>query len=415
VKNILLICCIVTTATAVCAENWPAWRGPEGTGVCREKNVPVHWSRTENVKWRKPLPERGNSTPIVWGDRIFITQAVANDGQRLVMCFDRHDGKLLWQKGPADVPKEVTHETNPYCSGSPVTDGERVIANFGSAGVWCFDFQGKELWHRDLGKQEHIWGGGTSPVLHGNLCFVNFGPGENTALVALDKKTGAIVWKREEPGGKFGHTSAEWLGSWSTPVVVRAGNADELIMTFPKRVAAFDPSSGEERWTCQGLNPLVYTSPLHHDGVIVAMGGFGGSALAVKTGGHGDVTETNRLWHQPKCRQRIGSGVIAGDHIYILDDPGIAECIELKTGKSIWEERLKGPGNTAQSWGSMVGADGRLYVVNQGGDAFVLKASPQFEVLATNSLGETTMGSIAVSDGELFIRTHDALWCIGSK
>ncbi|MGI8603160.1 MAG: PQQ-binding-like beta-propeller repeat protein [Verrucomicrobiales bacterium] len=414
-KPFLLCLSTCIAVPASLADNWPAWRGPDGTGVCVEKSLPLHWDRTQNVKWRIPLPERGNSTPIVWGQRLFLTQALEKDGQRLVMCFDRENGHLHWQRGPSGVPKEVTHETNPYCSGSPVTDGERVIAFFGSAGVWCFDFEGKEVWHRELGKQEHVWGGGTSPCLHGNLYFVNFGPGENTALFALDKKTGATVWKHEEPGGKFGHSQKDWLGSWSTPVVVRPAGRDELIMTYPGRVVAFDPATGKELWTCRGLNPLVYTSPLHADGVIVAMGGFGGSMLAVKPGGSGDVTESHRLWHVPKSRQRIGSGVVAGDHIFILDDPGIAECVELKTGKPLWEERLKGPGKTGQSWGSMVLAGDKIYVVNQGGDSFVLNAGPKFEVLATNPLGETTMSSPAISNGEIFIRTHEALWCIRDK
>lgn len=402
------------------ASPWPAWRGPEGTGVTKETKLPLQWDRTNHVRWKTPLPDRGNSTPVIWGGKVFVTQALEKDNQRTLMCFDRTDGKLRWHQDVAWTAEDPSHETNPHCAASPVTDGERVIVSHGSAGLICYDLDGKELWRRDLGTQRHIWGYAASPVIQGNLCYLNFGPGERTFLIAVDKRTGEKVWQVDDPGGhsgekKPGAESPPWVGSWSTPVFIPSGGSDSLVMSWPNRVVAFDPASGKERWTCRGLNPLVYTSILQHNGVVVAMGGFGGMALAVKTGGTGDVTDTHRLWHHPKTKQRIGSGVIAGDHIYILNDPGVAECFELSTGKRVWEERLKGPGAKADSWSSMVLAGDRIYVINQSGDSFVLKASPQFEVLATNPLGETCMASIAPSDGELFIRTYKHLWCIGEK
>jgi outer membrane protein assembly factor BamB len=186
-------------------------------------------------------------------------------------------------------------------------------------------------------------------------------------------------------------------------------------MTFPNRVAGLDPSTGKEHWTCSGLTPLVYTSPLYANGIVVAMAGYGGSSLGVKTGGHDDVTQTHRLWQVPKNKQRIGSGVISGDYIYILDDPGIAECIEVKSGKVVWEERLKGQAAKGDNWSSLMLSGDKWYAINQAGDAFVVRASPKFEVLASNSLGETAMSSIAPSNGELFIRTYKALWCISEK
>lgn len=415
-----LITLISTFASAnILAGNWPAWRGPGGQGVSPEKNLPTHWNTTNNVRWRTPLPDRGNSTPIVWGDRTFVTQAIEKERRRMLMCLDRRNGKLLWQSGVTFTDTEPTHETNPDCSASPATDGERVIASFGSAGLYCYNLKGQELWHRDLGKQIHIWGNAASPVIHGDLCLLNFGPGERTFLMAVNKQSGETVWQVNEPGGhsgqnKPGESGNHWIGSWTTPVPVRVNGREELLMTFPSRVCAFDPATGKELWTCRGLNPLVYTSPLFSDGIVVAMGGFNGSTVAVKPGGRGDVTESHRLWQHPKTKQRIGSGVIHGGYIYILNDPGVAECFELKTGKLVWEERLKGPAAKTSSWSSMVSADGRLYAINQGGDTFVLKASPQFELLSTNPLGETSNSSVAISDGELFIRTYKSLWCIAS-
>ena len=413
-----LVLLTFVTVVSACAANWPAWRGPFGTGVCLETNLPVHWTTNENVRWRAPLPERGNSTPIIWGNRLFVTQAIEKENRRNLMCFDKATGKLLWQSGVTYEDKEPTHPTNPYCSASPVTDGQIVIASFGSAGLSAYDFVGKELWHRDLGKQHHIWGNAASPVIYKDLCILNVGPGERTFLVALDKKTGEEKWRADEPGGDFGEAKegqrAVWIGSWTTPTIIEESGQPRLIMTFPKRVASLEPATGREVWTCRGLNPLVYTSPLYSDGIIVAMGGFSGSALAVKTGGSGDVTDTHRLWHHAKTKQRIGSGVIAGDHIYILNDPGVAECFELRTGKLVWEERLKGPAKS-DSWSSMVLSGKRLYVGNQGGDNFVLEASPTFKPLATNSLHEPIFSSVAVSDGNLFLRTHKALWCVANK
>jgi outer membrane protein assembly factor BamB len=404
-------------ANPVSSSNWPAWRGPQGTGICTETNLPLHWSTNQNVRWRTPLPEPGNSTPVVWGNRVFITQAISKENRRTLVCFDRPSGKQLWQQGVVYPERELSHETNPHCSASPVTDGERVIASFGSAGLYCYDLDGKTIWNRDLGKQTHIWGNAASPMLHGNLCILNFGPGDRTFLIAVDKKTGQTVWQKDEPGGATGEKKStddkpEWIGSWSTPVAINVDGHEELIMSFPKRVVAFEPRTGAELWTCRGLNPLVYTSPLYDEGVIVSMGGFGGSALAVRPGGRGDVTDSRRLWQIPKTRQRIGSGVISAGHIYIHTDPGVAECFDLQTGKAVWEERLKGPGAKGDSWSSMVRSGERLYVVNQSGDTFVLKASPKFEVLATNSVAERTLSSLAVSQGDIFIRTYKALWCI---
>jgi outer membrane protein assembly factor BamB len=252
-------------------------------GISAESNLPLGWSPTENIVWKTKLPQRGNSTPIVWDDRIFLTQAVENEKRRTLMCLDAADGQLLWHVGTDYAEAEPTHLSNPYCSASPVTDGERVIAWYGSAGVFCYDFAGKELWRRDLGIQEHEWGYAASPVLHGDLCFLSFGPGKREFVIALNKKTGEAVWQFDVPQpAKLDvaedkktpeQRNDELRGSWSTPLVIRTGGRDELIMTLPERVVAFDPKSGRQLWHCEGLGSLVYTSPMWGDGVLVALGG----------------------------------------------------------------------------------------------------------------------------------------------
>jgi outer membrane protein assembly factor BamB len=199
--KILTASIVVTSFLSVSARaaNWPAWRGFDGLGHTPEKSLPIRWSATENVKWKVPLSDRGNSTPVIWGHQVFVTQAIEKDHLRSLMCFSRADGRLLWQKSVTYTAKEESHKDNPPCSASPVVDGERVIVSHASAGIFCYDFNGKELWKRDLGKQEFEWGSGSSPVLHGDVCILYFGPGKGAHLIALDKKTGRTIWKYDEP------------------------------------------------------------------------------------------------------------------------------------------------------------------------------------------------------------------------
>jgi outer membrane protein assembly factor BamB len=417
---------LLLTAHATAA-NWPAWRGPDGQGHTTEQDLPLKWTATENVRWKVALPDEGNSTPVVWGDRIFVTQATdkkdwpppgaggpASAYKRSLLCLARADGKKLWERTVEYKEKESTHPTNPYCSASPVTDGERVIVSHGSAGMYCYDLDGKELWKKDLGKLEFIWGNAASPILYGDLAILWCGPGERQFLLAVNKKTGETVWEHKEPGGANGFERNGWRGSWSTPVVVKVGDHDELLLGVPKKAKAFDPKTGTELWSCDGPSELFYTSPVYAGGIAVFMCGFHGPALAVKAGGKGDVTSTHRLWyHKEKIPQRIGSPVIVGDHIYHVNEDGTAQCLELKTGKDVWDKkRLPG-----KFWGSLVAtADGKLYTTSMEGTTFVLKADPaMFEELARNPLGERVMASIVISDGELFIRGYKNLWCIGMK
>jgi outer membrane protein assembly factor BamB len=411
-RGLWAVTILALTGTAT-AEDWPGWRGPRGDGTSTETGLPTTWSATENVRWNYPLPGPGNSSPVVWGDRVFLTQALDKPGtRRAVLCLDRTSGTLLWQQVTPFEGKEPTHGTNPYCAATPVTDGERVIASHGSAGVVCYDLEGQRLWHRDLGPFIHVWGTAASPILYGDLVILNCGPGERTFLLAMDKRTGADVWKVEEPGGKSGEKgNSEWIGSWSTPRVITVQGQDQLIMPWPEAVKAYDPQTGEVLWTCKGLTKLVYTSPLATPEVVVAMSGFHGTALAVKPDGRGDVTATHRLWHHAeKNPQRIGTGVILGDHVFLANaGPGTIQCIEWKTGKDLWEGKRPG----GDHWGSLILADGKLYATDQAGTTFVLAAKPDYQLLARNCLGEPTNATPAVSRGELFIRTDKHLWCIG--
>jgi outer membrane protein assembly factor BamB len=414
VSAILLLC---ATGGFLAAADWPAWRGTAQNGVTQETGLPETWSNTENVAWKAPLPGPGNSTPVIHGDRVFVTCASDKGAVRSVLCFDRATGNELWRRDTKFAGQEATHETNPYCSASPVTDGRRVLAWHGSAGVVAYTVDGQPLWHRDLGPFRHIWGNGSSPVLHDETLILNLGPGPESRLAALDAATGKTRWENDLAEAK-GKSPEEWKGSWSTPVLhyQTAAPAEmwTIVLSLPGYVAGFDPSDGKEIWRCRGLGDLVYTNPVVGNGVIVAMSGYQGPAIGMRLpalGQRGDLTDTHRLWREEKPQQRVGSGVIAGDHFYIVNDPGVAQCIELKTGKTAWRKRAAG-----STWSSSVLSGDRIYVTDQAGQTVVFRATPtDLEVLHRNDLGETTRASPAVSDGQVFIRTHRNLYCIGAR
>jgi outer membrane protein assembly factor BamB len=386
------------------ADNWPAWRGPTGQGYCFEKDILLNWSDKENIKWKIDLAHQGNSTPVVWNDRIFLTQANKLGETRSLMCFARADGKQLWQQDVKYPEKERNWNDNWYANASPATDGELVVVSFGSAGMYCYDFSGQELWKRtDLGQWEHAFGNASSPVLYGDLVILWCGPNENKGrnfLLAVNKKTGETVWEKDEKAG-----------SWGTPILIKADDRDQLLLNTVPFVKSYDPATGEELWFCEGLSKYAYTSPLFANGVAVGMSGYGGAALGVKLGGNGDITG-NRLWHHPNNIQRVGSGMIVGDHVYIVEENGVPHCYNLQTGEEVWQVDKRPSGGT--TWGSMVHAEGRLYVLMRNGKTQVFAANPQYELLATNDLGPAeTNSTLAISSGDIFIRTFKHLWCIG--
>ena len=404
-RLVIALALTLSTTTPLTASNWPAWRGADGTGRSAERTLPVSWSPTENVTWKTPLPGEGNSTPITWDDRIFLTCPLDGGKLRRLICLDRNDGKVLWKHDVPFALKETTHRDNPYCSGSPTTDGKRVYASFGSAGVLACDFDGHVIWHRQLGKLTHVFGQATTPVLYKDLLIDHRGPGDKTHLVALDRRSGRTVWDTPE----FAKNN-NLYGSWSTPVVVRVGDRDELVVSMPREIKGYDPATGKELWKCGGLGTEVYTMPTVGDGLVVGISGHQGPAMAVRLGGRGDLTDSNRLWLTPKNQQRVGSGVIVGKHLYLANATGIAQCIEANSGKVVWAKRLGGT-----LWGTMLAADGRLYVSNKEGDIFVLAASPEYKLLARNRMAEHMKAAVAPSDGQLFVRTYKSLYCIGKR
>lgn len=410
-SSILIVLFTVALTDISTSGNWPTWRGPNADGISPETNLPTRWSTKENVLWRTPLPEPGNSTPVVWGQHIFLTQPIADGDRRTLICIDRDSGRVLWQSGVQVATRERTHKTNPYASGSPVTDGERVICWFGSGGLAAFDFGGRELWRTDLGRHDHRFGYGGSPVLNGDLVFLNFGPGSREFVVAVNKKTGEEVWRHESsiPG------EDDIYGTWSTPFIAKWEGGAQLISALRGELAGLDPQSGRMLWHTPAFGVQAKSSPVAGEGIVVMSGDMESSELAVRLGGQGNVTDTHVLWKRSPAKRRVGTGIIHDGNIYSVQTSGIADCVKLETGEVVWEERLRGSGANNAVWSSPVLAGGKIYIMNQVGDVIVYQTGAKFEVLSLNSMGERSNSSVVPSDGKLFLRTHEALWAIGAK
>lgn len=418
-------------AGAARGDDWPSWRGPAGNGLSAERSAPLEWDAVRNVKWKAPLPQPCNGSPVVSNGRVFVTcPEDLNGRRRSLYCFDRATGKTLWVRtveyrkrtDEGSGRPKYRHETNYHSSSTPAADGKRVVVWHDSAGLFCYDFEGKELWSRDLGDFYHLWGHGGSPILHDGKVILNCSPGKEIFLTALDLATGRTLWKTEEPleldskraAEGFGdkNPAGKWVGSWCTPMVIRAGGREQILCAQPTRLVAYDPKDGSILWWCRGLRgrgDLAYSSPTVADDVVVYIGGFSGPGFGVRLGGSGDVTETHRLWYKEENPQSIGSGVFLQGYVYMPFENRL-ECLDPKTGRSVWQDR--GPGGGY--WGSIVYAAGRCYVTAKNGTTAVFKPSPEgFTLLAANRLGEASNSTPAVSDGEIFLRTFQHLYCIG--
>jgi len=403
--------------TNAVAGDWPSFRGPVGLGVTSDTGFPTSWSDDENVRWKIKLPNRGNESPVVAAGLVFVTSATDDGSERRLHCFDRTDGSEKWTREVSFEAGEKTHQTNPFGAATPAIIGNKVVVWHGSAGLFCYDLAGVQQWSAKPGAVTHIWGYGSSPVIHDGKVLLNFGPGVAQAVLAYDLETGNEVWSHKEPGGTDDR-GGRMSGSWSTPVIAEVGGESQIICSLPTRVVSLNPKDGSVVWSCDGLigknGNLVYTSPLISKGIGVAMGGYTGPAIGFRLDGKGDVTATHRLWHDDaKQPQRISSGVIVGDHIFMANaGPGILQCLELTTGKEVWKDR--GPG--ANSWGQMCFADGRLYVTNQKSQTVVFAPNAEkYEQLAANSLDGSSNSTPAFSDGDIFLRTSKSLYCVSVK
>jgi outer membrane protein assembly factor BamB len=404
--------------TSAQGNDWPSWRGPNGDGKLPDAGAyPTEWSATKNIAWRVDLPDRGNSSPIASGNRVFLTQSEKEGRLRSLICFDAENGRTLWKKTVEFGKAEETHKTNPHGSASPVTDGTLVYAWHGNAGLYAYDFEGNEKWHRDLGSDyEHIWGThAASPVLRGESLLIHAGPGPKMKLFSLRKDTGEAIWERDLD--EFESSEAkQFKGSWATPLILENGGRTEMLLGLPGFLTSFDAKTGKELWRVAGLSNLCYTSVLAGGGRALYFCGYGGPGLSVKLPSStesGDLTKTHRIWIDPPSGknqnpQRIGSGQIIGDHFYLLNEPGVMQCSLVATGEILWRERL-----SASSWSSLNLIGDRLYGNDSRSTTYVIDPDPTgMKVIATNSLDENqhTNASPAFANGHIFFRTDSYLY-----
>ncbi|MBA3711511.1 MAG: PQQ-binding-like beta-propeller repeat protein [Pyrinomonadaceae bacterium] len=416
-KSILLgVVLIAYPLTLVYADNWPQWRGPEMNGVSREKNPPARWSSTENIAWRIALPSWSGSTPIIWGDRVFLH--VADGDDLFLWCVERKQGATLWKKrlGGGNVKMRKQNMSSP----SPVTDGKGVYVMTGTGNLKGFDFGGRELWSReiqkDYGQFGLNWGYASSPLLYGDSLYIQVLHGMNTDdpsyVLRIDKATGKTAWRVERP------TSAirESPDSYTTPALLSYGKTTEIVITGGDRVTGHDPATGKELWRADTLNPdndpfyRIVASPVIADGVIYAPSRVR-PLLALRSGGRGDVAKSHLLWSTPNGPD-VPTPVTDGKYFYIVNDRGIVWCLDAKTGKELYGQQRIASGTYSAS---PVLADGKIYITNEDGLTTVIKAGPKFEVLAENNLDDYCLSSPAISDGQIFIRTGKYLYCIGKR
>ncbi len=396
------------------ANDWAAFRGPDGQGTSTAKALPVEWSESENIAWKIPMPGPGASSPIVFRDHIYITcysgffvpgeaDGSPKDLKRHLLCLDRKSGKKLWEKiVDAKLPEEERIRDHGFAANTPAADADRVYCFFGKTGVIAFDHDGKQVWIADVGTKTHGWGTSASPVLYKNMVFINASV-ESESLVALDRKTGKELWRAE------GIREA-----WNTPVVVtNVEGKPELIIATQGSVQAFEPTSGKQLWTCAtDIGWYMVPSVIAHDGIVYCLGGRSGVAgLAVRTGGSGDVTKSHRLWTSLKG-SNVTSPVFHDGHLYWMNDNlGIAFCAKADSGDLVYEKRMDRSG---QVYASALLADGRVYYLTREGRTFVVAAKPEFEVLATNDLNDGSVfnGSFAVDGTRLLVRSDKFLYAI---
>jgi outer membrane protein assembly factor BamB len=386
------------------AKYWPRWRGPSGQGLVSGKGYPDSWSGTENVKWKVPVPGSGNSSPIVWGDRIFVSTAY-DGGRRLsVVAYRRTDGAKVWETfAPEGRTPYGNHYKNGFASATPATDGQRVYVSFGPRGLLALDMNGKQIWHRDLGPMDAYHGTAGSPLLYKDRLILYQDQSRNSFIAAFDTKTGKTIWS----------TPREANVGWGTPIAVRVIDHDEIIVNGQLRVLAYNPDTGAELWSCSGTTYEVIPTPVVGYGMVFCSSGRAGPTLAIRPGGKGDVTRSHVAWTSPRGSPFVPSPILYGDHLYMVNDmQSIVTSFHAATGKVMWQNRL-GVARREGFSASPVAVDGKIFFTNDEGETFVLKAGPAFELLRTNRIGEGTLATPALVDGRWYIRTESNLFAIG--
>jgi outer membrane protein assembly factor BamB len=401
---------ILVVVSFLSAENWPGFRGPSRQGISTDKELPTTWSATENIAWKTEIPGHGWSSPIVWGDRIFLTTATEEGASAHVIAIDRKSGKILWDNEVLRQETRSKRERNSYATPTPVTDGKRVYAVFGDGSLAALDFDGKVLWtYREV--QHHSEHGlGASPVLYKDMLIMTYDgsavnaekvgwkiPWDGALLLALDAATGKVRWRGKRGKSRLGHVTAN---------VVEVGGRDQLISAAGDVIQGFEITTGERIWSVYAQGEGVVPSVVAGGGLVYTSSGFEKSTiLAVRPVASG---EAEIAWTQTKGVPRIPSFLYRKPYLYTVSEAGIGMCLKAESGEIVWQQRIDGKQSASPLW-----ANGLIYFMSDDGDTTVIKEGPEFEIVSKNSIGEPAQASLAASDGQIFLRSTTSLYAIG--
>jgi outer membrane protein assembly factor BamB len=391
--------------SATHAADWPQWRGADGTGISQDTNVPVEWSPTQNVLWKASIPGEGHSSPIVVGGSVFLTTALKESGERLLLRLDANTGALLWRAHVLTAPIESMHRENSAASSNPVTDGEFVYTSFQNGtrvDIQCFDFTGKRIWSAQPLRFEGQHGYSYTPIIHESLLIFDFAQNDESAVIALDKASGQVRWRFERGEREISHV---------TPLIVTAAGKKQLIVCGANEIRSFDPSSGKSIWWAEGPTEVCVAGLTFGENTVFATGGYSRrTRMAVNVTGTGNVSSSHVVWSTGREVTYVPSPVYHEGFLYTVLDEGMLYCFDAKTGKAVWDQRLGGRYRS-----SLVMAGDRIYATNDKGRTTVFRASSvSFEKIAENDLNEFCYTTPAISKGRLFLRTGNHLYCFAN-
>lgn len=422
--------------------DWPSFRGPNASGISEHQNLPEHWNGVtgENIKWKIRIPGLAHSSPIIWGEQLFVTSAISRrpgatfkhglygEGDAstdlsvqkwVVYCVDKKTGKTLWESIAYEgAPKEKRHVKNTYASSTPATDGKHVIAFFGSQGLYCFDINGKLIWRKDLGvlnvgaynAPEFEWGTASSPIIYNNKVIVQCDTSKEDFILALDIDSGATLWR----------TDREELPSWGTPNIYPGTRRVELVTNGSSFIRGYDPETGKELWRLGGSSHITAPTPIFKDDLIVVGSGRRPEApiFVIRAGASGDITlpvgsttSKDIAWSMQQRGPYMPTPLIYGSNLYVLSNQGVLDCYDLRSGRELYRRRIEHQGGGFSS--SPVAADRRIYLSGEDGDIFVVRAGDEFQLLSTNPMGERLMATPAFSGGKMYVRGEKSLFAIG--